>query len=66
LVDFIYEKDMFWFELHGGKKKVDLMSWVDFIYENDLCLFFIARGQKVGLIEKEDSHVGDSIRLRKK
>jgi hypothetical protein len=65
LVDFIYEKDLFWFELHGGKKKVDLMSWVDFIYENDLFLFFIA-GANVSLIEKADSHVGDSIRLRKK
>jgi hypothetical protein len=39
---------------------------VDFIYENDLYLFFIARGQKVSLTEKADSHVGDSIRLRKK
>jgi hypothetical protein len=36
LVDFIYEKDMFWFELHGGKKKVNLMSGVDFnVWEHE-------------------------------
>jgi hypothetical protein len=36
---------------------------VDFIYKNDL---FLKEKKKFVLIEKADSHLGDSIRLRKK
>jgi hypothetical protein len=42
------------------------VGWL-ILFMKMICFYFcIARGQKVGLIEKADSHVGDSIRLEKK